>query len=63
MEFWFSEMHTDNVKISVRVNRQLFGAQSDFQRIDVFDSPEFGLFLTSDGSIIFSERTSSPTTR
>ncbi len=56
MEFWFSEMHTDNVKISVRVNRQLFGAQSDFQRIDVFDSPEFGLFLTSDGSIIFSEK-------
>ena len=49
-------MHTDNVKISVRVNRQLFGAQSDFQRIDVFDSPEFGLFLTSDGSIIFSEK-------
>ena len=42
MEFWFSEMHTDNVKISIRVNKQLFGAQSDFQRIDVFDSPEFG---------------------
>ena len=56
MEFWFSEMHTNNVKISIRVNRQLFGAQSDFQRIDVFDSPEFGLFLTSDGSIIFSEK-------
>lgn len=56
MEFWFSEMHTDNVKISIRVNRQLFGAQSDFQRIDVFDSPEFGLFLTSDGTIIFSEK-------
>ena len=56
MEFWFSEMHTDNVKISIRVNKQLFGAQSDFQRIDVFDSPEFGLFLTSDGTIIFSEK-------
>ena len=63
MEFWFSEMHTDNVKISVRVNRQLFGAQSDFQRIDVFDSPEFGLFLTSDGSIILADEISPDTCR
>jgi len=29
---------------------------SEFQRIDVFDSPEFGKFLTSDGTIIFSEK-------
>ncbi len=56
MDFWFSEMHTDNVKMSIRVEKQLFSAQSDFQRIDVFDSPEFGRFLTSDGSVIFSEK-------
>ena len=56
MDFWFSEMHTENVKMSIRVEKQLFSAQSDFQRIDVFDSPEFGRFLTSDGSVIFSEK-------
>lgn len=56
MDFWFSEMHTENVKMSIRVGKQLFSAQSDFQRIDVFDTPEFGRFLTSDGSIIFSEK-------
>ena len=54
MEFWFSEMHTDNVKESIRVEKQLFSGTSDFQRIDVFDSQEFGRFITLDGSVIFS---------
>lgn len=56
MEFWFSERHTDNVELSIRVEKQLFSGQSDFQRIDVFDSVEFGRFLTSDGNVIFSEK-------
>ena len=51
MEFWFSERHTDNVELSIRVEKQLFSGQSDFQRIDVFDSVEFGRFLTSDGNV------------
>ena len=56
MDFWFSEMHTANVKMSIRVERQLFSGDSDFRRIDVFESPEFGRFITSDGSVIFSEQ-------
>ena len=56
MDFWFSEMHTSNVKMSIRVEKQLFSGTSDFQRIDVFESEEFGRFLTSDGSVIFSEK-------
>ena len=55
MYMWFSEMHTDNVKLSIRIDRQLFSGSSEFQRIDVFESPEFGRFLTLDGNIIFSE--------
>ncbi|MBR6874399.1 MAG: polyamine aminopropyltransferase [Ruminococcus sp.] len=56
MDFWFSEFHTNNVKMSIRVEKQLFSGESDFQRIDVFESEEFGRFLTSDGSVIFSEK-------
>ncbi|MCR5278955.1 MAG: polyamine aminopropyltransferase [Lachnospiraceae bacterium] len=56
MEYWFSEMHTDNVKMSIRVDKQLFSGTSDLQRIDVFDSQEFGKFITLDGSVIFSEK-------
>ncbi|MBR7085870.1 MAG: spermidine synthase, partial [Oscillospiraceae bacterium] len=33
MDFWFSEMHTHNVKMSIRVEKQLFSGVSDFQRI------------------------------
>ena len=49
MEFWFSEEHTPNVKFSIRVDRQLYSGKSEFQRIDVFESPEFGRFLVLDG--------------
>ena len=42
--------------MSIRVEKQLFTGESDFQRIDVFDSEEFGKFITSDGSVIFSEK-------
>ena len=30
MEMWFSDEHTDNVKLSIRVDKQLFSAQSEF---------------------------------
>ena len=42
MELWFSDYHTEKVKVSVKVQKQLFGLQTEFQRIDVFDSDEFG---------------------
>ena len=56
MDFWFSEMHTPDVKLSIRVDRQLYSAQSPFQRIDIFESKEFGRFLTLDGFMMLTEK-------
>lgn len=56
MELWFTERHTPNVKFSIRVDRQLFTGQSEFQRIDVFESKEFGRFLTLDGYMMLTEK-------
>ena len=56
MELWFSDYQTEHVKVSVKVEKQLFGEQTDYQRIDVFESKEFGRFISSDGSIVFSEK-------
>lgn len=56
MELWFSESHTKHVKLSIQVEKQLYSAQSEFQRIDVFDSPEFGRFLTLDGYMMLTEK-------
>ena len=56
MDLWFSEFHTKNVKLSIKVDKQLYSGQSDFQRIDVFESEEFGRFLTLDGYMMLTEK-------
>ncbi|MCL1789318.1 MAG: spermidine synthase, partial [Oscillospiraceae bacterium] len=42
MDLWFSEYHTKTVRFSIKVTKQLFSEDSGIQRIDVFDSTEFG---------------------
>ena len=56
MEMWFSEFHTPNVKHSLRVEKHLYSKQSDYQRIDIFETPEFGRVLTLDGNVMLTER-------
>jgi len=56
MELWFTEPHTDTAKFSIKVKKQLFSTQSEFQRIDVFDSEEFGVFLTIDGLMMVTQK-------
>ena len=56
MEFWFSEKHTEDVELSIRVDKQVYSGNSEFQRIDVFDSYQFGRFLTLDGYMMLTER-------
>lgn len=56
MDFWFSEMHTENVKLSVRVDKHLYSEENEYVRMDIFESPEFGRFLTIDGYIIMTEK-------
>ena len=56
MDLWFSEFHTKNVKLSIKVDKQLYSGQSDFQRIDAFESEEFGRFLTLDGYMMLTEK-------
>ena len=55
MEMWFSEKHTPNVKLSMHIDKQIYSGKSDYQRLDVFESSQFGRVLTSDGEIVFSE--------
>ena len=56
MELWFTEKHTENVKFSIQVDKQLYTGQSEFQRIDIFESKEFGRFLTLDGYMMLTEK-------
>ncbi len=56
MELWFTEEHTEHVRFSIQVDKQIYAAQSEFQRIDIFESVEFGRFLTLDGYMMLTER-------
>ena len=56
MELWFSEFHTPDVKHSIRVNRHLYSQRSEYQQIDIYDTPEFGKVLTLDGNVMLTER-------
>lgn len=56
MEMWFHDEHTDNVKLAIRVDYQVFSAQSEIQRIDVLESKEFGKILVIDGDLMLTEK-------
>ena len=56
MDLWYTENHTKDVKLSLRVDKQLVSVQSEFQRIDVFESVEFGRILTLDGYLMVTEK-------
>lgn len=56
MDLWYTEPHTKNAKFSIRIDRQLVTRQSRYQRIDVFESKEFGRILTLDGLLMVTEK-------
>lgn len=49
MELWLTEKQTDNLTMSCRIRETLFTGQSDFQKVEVLDSYEFGRMLVLDG--------------
>lgn len=56
MELWYTEQHTDNVRFSIKVEKQLHSEQTEFQRIDVMEAKEFGKFFTLDGLMMITEK-------
>jgi len=58
MQLWLTEAHTgtDTVRFTIKVDRQIYSGKSRFQRIDIFESPEFGRILTLDGFLMVTEK-------
>ena len=56
MDLWFTENHSESVRFSVRVDKQLHSEQSEYQRIDVFQSMEFGRLLALDGYVMITQK-------
>jgi len=56
VDLWFSEKYTDGVVFSIKVDKQLTSVQSEFQRIDVYESRDFGRILVIDGYLMLTEK-------
>ena len=56
MDLWFNDEHTDSVRLSIKVEKQLFSGHSDEQQIDVLETKEFGRILVVDGDIMFTQK-------
>ena len=56
MELWYTENHTENVHFGIKIKEHIFSNQSDFQKVDVFETYEFGKMLTLDGLIMVTEK-------
>jgi spermidine synthase len=56
MELWYTEEHTENVRWSIKVQKHLYSENSPFQRVDIFDSYDFGRVLTLDGLMMVNEK-------
>jgi spermidine synthase len=56
MQLVFTEKHTQTVGLSIDVDRQIYTGESEFQRIDVFESEAFGRMLVLDGVLMLTEK-------
>ena len=56
MDLWYTENWTDNARFGIKVKQHLYSQKSAFQQIDIFDSEEFGKFLTIDGLMMANEK-------
>lgn len=53
---WFTEYHSPQAGITFEVGRTLFDAKSDFQRVTIIETADYGRMLILDGAIQTTER-------
>jgi spermidine synthase len=56
MEYWYSEMHTENVRLGFRIKREIEFVKSKYQEIHLFETYEYGKLLVIDGTVQMTER-------
>jgi spermidine synthase len=56
MGLWFTEKQTENFGITIKINRTLHTEQTDFQKLDMVETEEFGNMLLLDGMVMTSQK-------
>ncbi|MFJ7935833.1 polyamine aminopropyltransferase [Sporosarcina sp. NPDC096371] len=56
MNVWYTEDHSPGVRFSMKVEQHLYSGKSEFQKIDILQTTEFGKVLTLDGLVMITEK-------
>ena len=56
MEMWYTEKHSENVGITMKVTETLFSGKSEFQQLDIVQTLEYGRMMLLDGLVMVTER-------
>ena len=56
MDLWYTEKHSDNVGITLKVTRSLFSGASEYQQLDIVETAEYGRMMLLDGLVMLTER-------
>lgn len=52
MELWFTEQQTPSLKLSCRLIKTLYTGQSNYQRIDIIETEQYGTMMVLDGMVM-----------
>ncbi len=56
MDLWYTEKHSENVGITMKVTKTLFSGESEFQKLDIVETLEYGKMMLLDGLVMVTER-------
>ena len=56
MDLWYTEKHTDAAGITLRIRKSLFSGESEFQKLDIVETDEYGRMMLLDGLVMVTER-------
>ncbi|MGA1875526.1 MAG: polyamine aminopropyltransferase [bacterium] len=56
MELWYTEKHTENTGLTMKITNCLFQGKTKYQELAILQSPEYGKILLLDGLVMLTER-------
>lgn len=56
MDLWYTEKHSEDIGITLKVSKTLFSGESAFQKLEIIETLEFGKMMLLDGLVMVTER-------
>jgi spermidine synthase len=56
MDLWFREEHSKGLYIDIKIKKHLFSEESEYQKLDIFETEDLGRMLTLDGLLMITEK-------